>query len=263
MSLSAQQTIPARYLEELLLHHELPPLHTYTRAGRARARCWLEALGAVQKQPDGDIGEAGLIPGLRLLATIPFAAEASTLTAYVSDLILLWAEAIVDAARIHTYTNPRFERLRQFTRVIRVLDAHLVRAGVEVLASILLDPGEQERTRDEVSLALGELGQHAPVPAYFTALRNKLISPAEIVQRAWQQAGSQAPLEPLLAASRDTDEDWQVRLKAVEAFGKISRNNPEPTIEPLLKLRFDPYSTAIRKAADGALAEIMTTEKSL
>ncbi len=233
MRFSTEQTVPARYLEGLLLHYDLPELQTYTRTGVAEARCWLEALAAVHKQPAGDIGDSGLILGLRLLTSIPFSAEDNTLTAFASDLVFLWARAVVDAAHIHTYTNPRFERLRQFTRLIRELDEPLIKAGIEVLVSVLFDSGEDELTRDQVAWVLGELGRHAPVQAYFTALLDGLISPSEVVKHAWQWAGNQAPLEPLLTAVRDKDGDQQVREQALYMLGR--RGKPD-VVEVLLEV---------------------------
>jgi HEAT repeat protein len=220
MSLSAEKTVIARYLEGFLLHYNLPPLQTYTREGVAESQDWLEALIALHKQPGADPGDADLILALRLLATVPLSTEDHTLPAFTSNLVVLWSRAIIDAAPIRTYTHPRFERLLQFTSIIRELDAQQVKAGVEVLVSVLLDPGEQEQTRDLVSWVLGKLGTHAPVQAYFTALREHLIAPSEMVKRAWQASGSQASLELLLAAFLDKDEDWQVREQAVSMLGQ-------------------------------------------
>jgi HEAT repeat protein len=53
---------------------------------------------------------------------------------------------------------------------------------------------------------------------------------------------------------------WEVRMNAVEALGKLQRNIPDESIRRLLDLRHDPQSPAVRKAADVALAEILSLE---
>jgi HEAT repeat protein len=53
---------------------------------------------------------------------------------------------------------------------------------------------------------------------------------------------------------------WEVRMKAVQALGKLRRNIPDATIRRLLELRHDPHSRAVREAADEALAEILSLE---
>lgn len=56
---------------------------------------------------------------------------------------------------------------------------------------------------------------------------------------------------------------WEVRMKAVQALGKLRRNIPEITIRRLLELRNDPESPTVRRAADDALAEILTLERGI
>ena len=53
---------------------------------------------------------------------------------------------------------------------------------------------------------------------------------------------------------------WQVRLKAIHAFGKLRRNVPDQAIRRLYELRRDPQSRAVREAADQVLAEILSLE---
>jgi HEAT repeat protein len=53
---------------------------------------------------------------------------------------------------------------------------------------------------------------------------------------------------------------WQVRVKAINAFGKLRRNIPNTAIRRLQQLRYDPQSSAVRKAADEVLAEILSLE---
>ena len=53
---------------------------------------------------------------------------------------------------------------------------------------------------------------------------------------------------------------WEVRMRAAQALGKLRRNIPETAIRRLLELRNDPESQTIRRAADDALAEILSLE---
>ncbi len=55
---------------------------------------------------------------------------------------------------------------------------------------------------------------------------------------------------------------WQVRLKAIQAFGRLRRNIPDVAIQRLLAFRRDPdpRMRAVREAADDALAEILSLE---
>jgi HEAT repeat protein len=55
---------------------------------------------------------------------------------------------------------------------------------------------------------------------------------------------------------------WLVRLNAIWALGKLRRNVPDEAIRRLLQLRRDPVPmmSAIRQAADNALAEILSLE---
>ena len=53
---------------------------------------------------------------------------------------------------------------------------------------------------------------------------------------------------------------WEVRMRAAQVLGKLRRNIPEESISRLLELRNDPESQALRRAADDALAEILSLE---
>jgi HEAT repeat protein len=53
---------------------------------------------------------------------------------------------------------------------------------------------------------------------------------------------------------------WQVRLKAIQAFGKIRRNIPDSALRRLLELRHDPQSQAVRRVANNVLAEVLSLE---
>lgn len=53
---------------------------------------------------------------------------------------------------------------------------------------------------------------------------------------------------------------WEVRMKAVQALGKLRRNIPDATLRRLLELRSDPHSRAVCEAAEEALAEILSQE---
>ena len=55
---------------------------------------------------------------------------------------------------------------------------------------------------------------------------------------------------------------WQVRMKAARALGQIRRNIPDEAIRRLLVLQrdTDPHNRAVQKAADDALAEILSLE---
>jgi HEAT repeat protein len=55
---------------------------------------------------------------------------------------------------------------------------------------------------------------------------------------------------------------WQVRIKAIEALGKLRRNIPDAAIRRLLELRRDPdpRMKAVREAADDALGETLSLE---
>ncbi len=75
--------------------------------------------------------------------------------------------------------------------------------------------------------------------------------------------GDMGRAAPDLIARLDELLDWpyrQVRLKAVQALGKLRRNIPDATIRRLLELRHEPNSRAMREAADEALAEILSLE---
>jgi HEAT repeat protein len=56
---------------------------------------------------------------------------------------------------------------------------------------------------------------------------------------------------------------WEVRMKAVEALGKIRRNIPDAAIYRIFELRHDSQSRAVREAADDALAEILSLETTI
>ena len=53
---------------------------------------------------------------------------------------------------------------------------------------------------------------------------------------------------------------WEVRTKSAQALGKVRRNIPEEAIRRLQKLRNDDESETVRRAADDALAEILSLE---
>ena len=55
---------------------------------------------------------------------------------------------------------------------------------------------------------------------------------------------------------------WQVRIKAIEALSRLRHSLPDNAIQRLLELRREsgPYMDELRKAADDALAEILTLE---
>ncbi len=53
---------------------------------------------------------------------------------------------------------------------------------------------------------------------------------------------------------------WEVRMKAAQALGKLRRNIPEEAILRLRKLRNDMESPTVSRAADDALAEILSLE---
>jgi HEAT repeat protein len=53
---------------------------------------------------------------------------------------------------------------------------------------------------------------------------------------------------------------WEVRMRAAQVLGKLRRNIPKEAIRRLLELRNDSESHAVRRAADDALAEILSLE---
>lgn len=55
---------------------------------------------------------------------------------------------------------------------------------------------------------------------------------------------------------------WQVRVRAIQALGKLRRNILDTTIQRLLQLRLDPdpKMCSVREAADDALVEILSLE---
>jgi HEAT repeat protein len=60
--------------------------------------------------------------------------------------------------------------------------------------------------------------------------------------------------------------DWPYRetcLEAVRALGAIHRTIPDRAIRRLLELRRDPQSSELRRAADVALAEILSYENGM
>lgn len=225
MRFFAEQAMLARYLEGQLLHYGMSPLRASDGEERQETRRWLEALVAMRKHPEGYRGDLGLILALQLLPTMQFPEEDTPLAELASNVVVLWAEALIDAARTRTYENPRFEYLHRCVRDVRVLDARLLRAGIDVLVSVLLDPGEHEVGRSNVARTLGELGRHAPVPAFFTCLRHCPTLLSMAIERALQAVGDQTPLEPLLAALLDTGEHWKVREQAAYMLGR--RGTPE------------------------------------
>jgi HEAT repeat protein len=53
---------------------------------------------------------------------------------------------------------------------------------------------------------------------------------------------------------------WEVRMKAAQALGKLRHNVPEEAIRRLIELRNGPEPLAVRRAADDALAEVLSLE---
>jgi HEAT repeat protein len=50
---------------------------------------------------------------------------------------------------------------------------------------------------------------------------------------------------------------WEVRMKAVQALGKLQGKIPDATIHRLFALHEDPDSRAVRQAASEALGKIL------
>jgi len=53
---------------------------------------------------------------------------------------------------------------------------------------------------------------------------------------------------------------WEVRMRAAQALGKLRHNVPEEAIRRLIELRNGPEPLVVRRAADDALAEVLSLE---
>ncbi|MEO7021518.1 MAG: HEAT repeat domain-containing protein [Ktedonobacteraceae bacterium] len=191
--------------------------------GREVARRWLQALAAIRTQPAGDVGHLGLLLALRSLPELPFPVQETALTEIASELVVHWAEILIATARAtgHSYQeNPRLTRLRLLACDIRLLNQRIVQAGVDLLTSVFLDPGEDERVRDPIIHTIGALGGHAPLQALFACLREHHIPLVMTTECALQALANQFALEPVMTALLDPHEDWKVREQAAQMLGR-------------------------------------------
>jgi HEAT repeat protein len=72
--------------------------------------------------------------------------------------------------------------------------------------------------------------------------------------------GSSSPILLVKLTQLLEEPYWEVRMKAVQALGRLRRNIPDAAIRRLLELRHDPQSRTVRLAANDALEEILSLE---
>jgi HEAT repeat protein len=171
----------------------------------------------------------------------------------------------IDTLRLLTYHRNGGVRLA----ALKVLEAQITQIPVELLITLLSD-----EKKDVCRVALQLLKQVAPqvlsdlLPQATAALQgtpvgNVFGSLAQMhVADTLGELGITAPelLEALTALLNWPH--WLVRIKAIEALGKLRRNIPDAAIKRLLELRRDPdpRMKAVREAADDALGETLSLE---
>ena len=208
----------------------------------------------------------------------------------INDLIALLDDPDyrVQCAAIEALCQPAIARITPVEVFVRALDTTAAggysNAKVEKMALQALRDKDPHIATAHCIAALGDSNSEIALTA-FEILQQ--IHPAiipEIVQEATtlleggksgrffrtlsvgflaDVLGDMGRAAPDLIAHLDESLDWpyrQVRLKAVQALGKLRRNIPDATIRRLLELRHEPNSRAMREAADETLAEILSLE---
>ncbi|HEU5378252.1 MAG TPA: HEAT repeat domain-containing protein [Ktedonobacteraceae bacterium] len=205
----------------------------YSQKERAVPQDWRMVLSTVHQQPEEDVGHLGLILALRFLPDLSSLEMDELLADVASALVARWADLLIATARAtrESYAeDPRLIRLRLLARFVRPLNPRLVQAGVVRLTSALLDPGEHERVRGHLIHTVGALGAHAPLQALFACLREHTIPLVGELERALQVLATQIPLEPVIVAVLDSQEDWKVREQAALLLGRSGKPEGVPVL---------------------------------
>jgi HEAT repeat protein len=185
-----------------------------------------------------------------------------------------------------------------FQAGIQLLEALGELAPVELLVDALRD--RDENVRMKAAEILGKLGVHAPADVLLAALGDSVQGVRRSAIKSLQQThpdvisaiqpeassvflrGEPEPIlgslklgtfltflrdirRPSLSLFEKLKEClswpyWEVRMMAAQTLAKLRRNIPDDVITRLTELRFDQEADAVRKAADEALAEILSLE---
>ncbi len=209
-------------------------------------------------------------PLLTCLYDITSFAEKDEYTLYALSYIIraLGARSLEEQIPLEPILN-LFDRdlVRLRATVIRILGRFGARAPVDLLIATLGD--SEQLVRDAAAEALKQAhpeALHTIASEVITLLQEqKTGSPFDSVAHSFfadivTQIGHASPAVFERLTELLDWPYWQVRVKAIRAFGELRGSIPDKAIRRLLELRHDPQSRAVRQAADEVLAEILSLE---
>lgn len=159
------------------------------------------------------------------------------------------------------------ENVRLRASVIRILGRFGTRAPVDLLIATLGDSEQsvREAAAETLKQAHPEALHALASEAVSLLQEQKSGSPFDSVAHAFfadlvKHVGYASPAVFERLTELLDWPYWEVRVKAIRAFGELRRSIPDKAIRRLLELRDDPQSRAVRQAADEVLAEILSLE---